>query len=75
MISDPNEAIKQLERAPLGRSKVDTGFEALDREWSTSVSKSAVNLYLHDIGESIKCTVLSRLWNTRRVGRRYDDDR
>jgi len=46
MISDLNETIKQIERVPQGRSKVDILFEALEREWAASVSKPTGNLHL-----------------------------
>lgn len=52
MIGDLNETTKQIERVPLGHSKVDILFEALEREWAASVSKPTVNLHLfHDMWE------------------------
>ncbi len=50
MIGDLNETTKQIERVPLGHSKVDILFEALEREWAASVSKPTANLHLfHDV--------------------------
>jgi len=41
-----NEAIKQIERVPLGHSKVDILFEALERRWDASASKAIENSHL-----------------------------
>jgi hypothetical protein len=50
MVSDLNETIKDMETPPLGRSKVDILFEALEREWAAAVTKPTADLYLlHDM--------------------------
>ena len=54
MINDLDETIKQLliKNVPLDPTEVDISFEMPDREWSASISKPTVNLYLYDIKEN-----------------------
>lgn len=54
MISDLNETIKQLliKRGELDPAVVDINFEMPDREWSASISKPTVNIYLYDVREN-----------------------
>lgn len=54
MISDLDETIKKLliTKGPFEPSQVDIKFEAPDREWSASISKPTVNIYLYDIREN-----------------------
>ena len=54
MISDLDESIKQLliKKGQLG-SEVDITYETPDREWSASLSKPTINLYLYDIRENL----------------------
>lgn len=54
MISDLDESIKKLviTKGELAPSQVDVEFEAPDREWSASISKPTVNIYLYDIREN-----------------------
>ncbi len=54
MISDLNESIKELltKRGLLDPTEVDIKFETPNREWSASISKPTVNIYLYDIREN-----------------------
>ena len=54
MISDLDEAIKQvlIEKGAIDPAEVDINFEMPNREWSASVSKPTVNLYLYDVREN-----------------------
>jgi hypothetical protein len=54
MINDLDETIKQLliKKGGLDSGTVDISFEVPDREWSASISKPRVNLYLYDIREN-----------------------
>ena len=48
MITDLDETIKQLliQKGALEPAEVDISFETPKREWSASISKPTVNLYL-----------------------------
>jgi hypothetical protein len=54
MISELDESIRQLltTKADLGPAVADISFETPDREWSASLSKPTVNVYLYDIREN-----------------------
>lgn len=54
MISDLDEAIKKLlvTKGEIEPSQVDIKFETPDREWSASISKPTINIYLYDIREN-----------------------
>ena len=54
MINDLDEAIKELltKRGLLDPTEIDIKFEMPNREWSASISKPTVNLYLYDIREN-----------------------
>lgn len=54
MISDLDETIKKIlvEKGKLDPAEVDISFETPKREWSSSISKPTVNLYLYDIREN-----------------------
>jgi hypothetical protein len=54
MITDLNETIKQIliKKGALDPGEVDINFETPDREWSASLSKPTINLYLYDIREN-----------------------
>ncbi|HEY79296.1 MAG TPA: DUF4255 domain-containing protein [Dehalococcoidia bacterium] len=54
MISDLGETIKQLltKKGLLDSAEVDIKFETPNREWSASISKPTVNIYLYDIREN-----------------------
>jgi hypothetical protein len=54
MINDLDETIKQLlvKKGGLDAGTVDISFEIPDREWSASISKPRINLYLYDIREN-----------------------
>jgi hypothetical protein len=54
MITDLDETIKQLlvKNGKLDHGEVDIRFETPNREWSASLSKPTVNLYLYDIREN-----------------------
>jgi hypothetical protein len=54
MISDLDETIKQLltKKGGIDPSIVDISFGLPDREWSASLSKPTVNIYLYDIREN-----------------------
>ncbi len=55
MITDLDETIKQLlvKNGDLNTSEIDIAFDVPDREWSASVSKPTVNLYLYDVRENL----------------------
>jgi hypothetical protein len=55
MIEALDESIKQflVQKVPLSNSEVDISFDAPNREWSGSISKPTVNVYLHDIRENL----------------------
>lgn len=54
MINDLDDAIKQLlvKNGGLDSTEIDISFEMPDREWSSSISKPTVNVYLYDIHEN-----------------------
>lgn len=54
MITDLDETIKQLliTRGAIDPNEVDFSFETPAREWSGTISKPTVNLYLYDIREN-----------------------
>jgi hypothetical protein len=54
MISDLDEAIKKLlvTEGKFEPSQVDIKFELPNREWSASISKPTINLYLYDVREN-----------------------
>ncbi len=54
MISDLDETIKQLliKKGEIDPSAVDIEFKTPNREWSASVSKPTINVYLYDIREN-----------------------
>jgi len=54
MISDLDETLKQLliKKGGLDPTEVDISFDMPDREWSASISKPTINLYLYDIHEN-----------------------
>ena len=54
MISEIDEVIKKLliKKGGLDPSEVDIVFDMPDRQWSGSISKPTVNLYLYDIHEN-----------------------
>ncbi len=54
MIEDLDETIKEMLRVevPLNLSEVDISFDVPNREWSQSISKPTINVYLHDIREN-----------------------
>ena len=66
MINDLDESIKQLliKKVPLKPSEVDISFQIPNREWTASVSKPTVNLYLYDIREN--CELRAYEWNVER---------
>lgn len=54
MISDLDESIKQLliKKGEFDPAEVDISFETPDREWTASISKPTVSIYLYDIREN-----------------------
>jgi len=54
MINDVDEAIKQLllKEKAIDPADVDISFDAPDKEWSSSISKPTVNIYLYDVREN-----------------------
>jgi len=54
MISELDETIKQLliKKGALDPAEVDIKFETPEREWSASISKPTINIYLYDIREN-----------------------
>jgi hypothetical protein len=54
MITDLNNSIKQLliKNAALDTKEVDIIFDVPNREWSSSISKPTINLYLYDMREN-----------------------
>ena len=54
MISELDEILKQLliKKVPLNPAEVDISFDMPSREWSASISKPTVNIYLYDIHEN-----------------------
>ena len=56
MIDDLDETLKQLliTKVPLDQAEVDVSFDMPSREWSASISKPTVNLYLYDIHENLE---------------------
>jgi hypothetical protein len=54
MIENLDETIKNLliKKGPMDPSEVDISFDTPNREWSASVSKPTINLYLYDIREN-----------------------
>ena len=56
MISDLDETIKQLliKKGGIDAGEIDINFETPDREWSASVSKPTINIYLYDIRENLR---------------------
>lgn len=56
MLSSLDETIKQLiiKKGAVDTGAIDISFEMPDREWSVSLSKPTINLYLYDIRENHK---------------------
>ncbi|MFO8101358.1 MAG: Pvc16 family protein [Dehalococcoidia bacterium] len=56
MINDLDETIKQLlqEKGNLDPAEIDIAFDMPDREWSSSISKPTVNIYLYDVHENLE---------------------
>ncbi len=54
MISDLDDSLKKLltKKGGLDPAEIDISFEMPNREWSASVSRPTVNLYLYDIHEN-----------------------
>jgi hypothetical protein len=54
VINDLDESIKQLliKKGDLNSTEVNISFEAPSRDWATSQSKPAINIYLYDIHEN-----------------------
>jgi len=54
VISDVDEVIKRLliKKGGLDPAEVDIVFDMPDRQWSSTISKPTVNLYLYDIHEN-----------------------
>ena len=54
MISELDETIRQLltKKGALDPTEVNIAFETPNREWSASISKPTVNIYLYDIREN-----------------------
>jgi len=54
MITDLDETVKQLlvKKGAFDPAEVDFSFDTPDREWSATISKPTVNLYLYDIREN-----------------------
>ncbi|MEI6044980.1 MAG: Pvc16 family protein [Chloroflexota bacterium] len=66
MIEDLDETIRQLliQKMPLNTTEVDISFDVPDREWSGSISKPTINIYLHDIRENLELRQTG--WNVAR---------
>jgi hypothetical protein len=56
MIEVLDETIKDLlvEKMPLNLAEVDVSFDVPNRDWSGSISKPTINIYLHDIRENLE---------------------
>ena len=54
MITDLNDTLKQLlvKKAALDPAEVAITFDVPNREWSSSISKPTINLYLYDVREN-----------------------
>ena len=54
MIGDLNETLKQLlvEGVPLDLSEIDVAFDMPDSEWSSSLSRPTINVYLYHVSEN-----------------------
>jgi hypothetical protein len=54
MITDLDETLKQIliQKGAIDPAEVDFNFETPDREWSATISKPTINLYLYDIREN-----------------------
>jgi hypothetical protein len=54
MISDFDETLRQLliKRGHLEPTEIDISFDTPDREWSASLSRPTVNLFLYDVREN-----------------------
>jgi hypothetical protein len=54
MINDVDDTLRELlvQMMPLDPSAIDVRFERPDKEWSASVSKPTVNLFLYDVREN-----------------------
>ncbi|HEX2914626.1 MAG TPA: Pvc16 family protein [Chloroflexia bacterium] len=66
MIESLDETIKQLliKKMPLNQAEVDISFDVPNREWSGSISKPTINIYLHDIRENVELRTYE--WSTER---------
>jgi hypothetical protein len=54
LISDFDKTLKQMlyKKGHLESAEIDISFDTPDREWSASLSKPTVNLYLYDVREN-----------------------
>ncbi len=68
MLEVLDESIKQLliQKTPLNVSEVDISFDVPNREWSGSISKPTINVYLHDIRENLE--LRQNDWSFERTG-------
>jgi hypothetical protein len=68
MIEDLDEALRQLliREIPIKNGEVDVKFDQPKREWSSRLSRPALNLFLYDVRENIKLRQGQPTWEVER---------
>jgi hypothetical protein len=68
MINDLDEALRQLliREIPIKNGEVDVKFDQPRREWSSRLSRPALNLFLYDVRENIKLRQGQPTWEVER---------
>jgi hypothetical protein len=67
VFADLDETIRQIliRHVPLDPTEIEISFEAPDREWSSRLTRPAVNCFLYDVRENVRLRVAG--WDTRRT--------
>ncbi|HEY5955035.1 MAG TPA: DUF4255 domain-containing protein [Polyangiaceae bacterium] len=64
MIQDLDETIKELlvQKVPINTSAIDIKFDMPTKEWSTTITKPTINLFLYDLRENVELRSNERYW-------------
>ncbi|MEK7216235.1 MAG: Pvc16 family protein, partial [Chloroflexota bacterium] len=68
MLSDLDDTIRELlvRTVPLDPTEVELAFDTPDREWSSRLTRPAVNCFLFDVRENLKMRAVG--WEVKRNG-------
>ncbi len=64
MLHDLDDALKDLliKEVPIDINDIDISFDAPKKEWSTTVSKPTINLYLYDLRQNLELREEMNAW-------------